>query len=259
MDTYYMVAKKYALGVILFAMASFLASAQATILVTDPDDVGNDINTLGVTMSEEVGNTSLTAFNALSLQRTFTIDSTATPSYPAEEVNGDSFVLTLGVSGVNKTLNMSHSGSGSFWLVNAAAAAFLSSGDQSLVRGGGSSGSPRTSTFTFDTAVQAFGFTANRLIGDGLTVNLYSDSGGSSLISTFAMSVNGSTDHSFFGYTSAAQNILRIDLVGSDTTSQYGVDDVSFSNTVAVPEPSTLVLFAGAVLALGLFRHNRKQ
>ena len=200
------------------AVLTAQTDALADIMVTDPSDVGNDINTLGVSMNEEVGNTSLATFNNLALQRTFTMDTSATPAYPAspQTVIGNSFVLTSGGSGVDKILNMSESGGG-FFQFNNTGDPRQTSGDQSLVRG---SGGALTSTFLFDTAVQAFGFTMNRLAGaDGLTVNLYSDAG-STLITSFAMSDNtssGGTGHSFFGYTSAAQNILQVDLVGGAT------------------------------------------
>ena len=223
--------------------------SEAAVLVTNPNDAGNAINTLGVSLSEEVGNTSLADFNNLLSQNTFTIDTTASPAYPSGDVVGDSYVLT----GVSKTINMSVSGGG-FWSASGGAA-FISSGDQSLQRAGGA----RSAIFTFDTAVQAFGFTANRLLGSDLTVNLYSDSGGSSLIISFALSDNTSTDHSFFGYTSGSQNILRIDLVGTAGTSQYGIDDISFSNdnvNVAVPEPSSLALFAGGLVMLQVLRRR---
>jgi hypothetical protein len=212
-----------------FAAQCMPGVSKAGVLVTDPDDVGNDINTLGVTMSEEVGNTSLATFNKLGLQRTFTMD---TPSHPAspQTVKGNSFELTSGGSGVDKVLNMSASGGDTFFQFNAATDPRQSSGNQSLVLGPNGN---RTTTFLFDTAVQAFGFTAHRLAGDDLTVNLYSDSGGSTLIDSFVMSENSSDDHSFFGYTSGAQNILRIDLVGGATTLQYWIDDVSFANHLA--------------------------
>ena len=60
---------------------------------------------------------------------------------------------------VDKILNMSASGGDTFFQFNAAASR-QTSGDQSLVLGPNGN---RTTTFLFDTAVQAFGFTANRL------------------------------------------------------------------------------------------------
>ena len=242
------------LTIIGLLLQGTIGVSEAAVLVTDPNDVGNNINTLGVSMSEEVGNTSLGRFNSFVDQYTFTMD---TPAYPAspQTVIGNSFELTSGGSGVDKVLNMSASGGG-FFQFNNTGDPRRTSGDQSLVRG---TGGALTTTFLFDTAVQAFGFTANRLGGvDGLTVNLYSDAG-STLITSFAMSDN-SNGHSFFGYTSAAQNILQIDLVGGASTTQYWIDDVSFSNTntaTAAPEPSTLALLGIGLLALHATRRKR--
>ena len=225
--------------------------SEAAVLVTDPNDVGNNINTLGVTMNEEVGNTSLGVFNSLAGQRTFTMDSAG---YTDGSVLDNSFVLTSGGSGVDKTLAMSGGSPVTFWVRNTPNADYLSSGVGALSRGSGSS----DSTFTFDTAVQAFGFTVNRLAGDPLTINLYSDSGGTAQIATYVMARNDlTTDHSFFGYTSATQNIVRIDLVRTNNL-QFSVDDVSFSNTsVQIPEPSSLTLLAGGFVAVYTFRRRR--
>ena len=108
------------LTIIGLLLQGTIGVSEAAVLVTDPNDVGNNINTLGVSMSEEVGNTSLATFNNLALQRTFTMDTSATPPYPAapQTVIGDSFVLTSGGSGVDKILNMSASGGGFFQFNN---------------------------------------------------------------------------------------------------------------------------------------------
>lgn len=238
------------MAIIGLLLLGAMGVSEAAILATDPNDVGDDINTLGFIMSEEVGNTTLSDFNNLAEQRTFTIDHTG---YLTGSVFDDSFVLTPGGSGVEKTLTMSGS-TETYWHRNTPDTRYLTSGNGALSRGPGSS----DSTFTFDTAVQALGFTINRLVGDDLAINLYSDSNGTAQIASYAIASNDqATNHSFFGYTSATQNILRIDLV-STNNQLFSIDDVSFSNTsVQIPEPSNLALLAGGFVAVHIFRRKR--
>ncbi len=215
-------------------------SAEAAVLVTNPGGLSNPINTLNVSISEEVGNMSLATMNGPHgpniIRQTLTLDTTdgypttAGGAAPLNTANNNSVVTP------RRTITFQNTGSSFFHL--ASGGNHQSSGDQALI----AEGAAHITTVSFDEPVLFVGFTANRVFEE-LTVRVFSDAG--QIGGDFTIAPNGASGHSFFGYQSSAENIMYFEVQKVSGGNQYGLDDITFG--VVIPEPSTaLLLLVGA-------------
>lgn len=238
--------KQMTLWVSLLGIVAVTAHAN---IITNPDGMTTPINSNNLVMQQEVGNTSLTNFNQLSLRYTFTFDGhhgypLANAGNPASRV--DRIELTAGVSGIEMRADLSSTG---FRLTSN----YRPTGSTNdLVLQSGSS-----LTVLFTNGVQGVAFTANRILATNLTVRLYSDRALTTQIgSDFIMNANSGgamSERSFFGYYDGAANIEGLRIVGTGAQ-QYSIDDLSVA---MIPEPSVLAQLMMGLGMIALFLQRR--
>lgn len=204
------------------------------IIATDPSGQSASINPLGVTIDEEVGNTSLSSFSSLSDRVTFTFD--ATEGYASASFSNTAnleVVLSPGNSVFASGLTTTFDAPNRLSTANVFGADYITSGDASLANVDNG-----TLVATFSDNVGGVAFTVNRTRVD-VPIRLYDAESGGTLIASFTLLANASeddkdkNDHSFFGYLGSTNEIRRVELdLGGGS---IGIDD--FSVATAIPEP----------------------
>ena len=232
--------KRLCCSVVVFLLPFSICLSNTT---TNPGGLTTQINALSTTIDEEIGNTSLSTFNSLSVtKQAFTFESSngfPTPDLgnPSSRVNKVN-LTTAGGSGLDVETTISYSGSN---FGNLSSNFKNSGGAASLVWNTGA-----TVSFTFDENINGFAFTANRILGGSATVRLYSDEAMTSQIgSDYTISDNTSSsgsEHSFFGFYDSESSIRGVKIIHAGTA-MFGVDDVTLAVT---PDPVT-----GTVILLG--------
>lgn len=227
---------KLSLLVFVAAVTAAIHLNAATI-ATDPSGLSNGINPLGVTIDEEVGNTSLSAFNAIADKVTFTFDTA--DGYAALGFANNTIqdvILSPGNAVFADGLTTTFDGPNRFGNFDGFGLDYVTSGTRAM-----SNVDNGTFVITFSDAVDGIAFTLNRIVQASTAVRLYdATSGGNQIGTTLSISSN---DHAFFGYISGNSDIRRVELdLGGGSV---GIDDF----TVIVPEPASLALLAiGATL-----------
>lgn len=215
----------------------------AGIIATDPAS-DFDVNPAGAALTESVGNIGLSAFNAVSGRTTVTFESehgfsgvgNPDPTVALPSIgNSVSITRTSGGGFINRT---SDSNTG-----------FFSSGDEAVIT------NVSGLVFTFAAPVSHFGLMLNR---SGITQNVSVSRIGLA-DEVFSLDPNsGGTNHSFFGFQSAANNIQSVTFANATpSTFIRSFDDVSFATAASVPEPGSVGLLA--LGAFGLFCHRRHR
>jgi hypothetical protein len=201
----------------------------AHVSVVNPSGLDTNVNTLGETMEEVVGNYSIAQFNANVKTYNHTFE-------PSDGYNsGDhilSVILTSPVSGIDLVATYILGGASGFGNVISA-----------WVPTGGSSAacwaSAGTHSVTFDNAVQGVGFTINRCYLT-ITIELF-DEFGSQIGSTYTVTDNtsgGGSAHSFFGYYDENAAIARVEFT-APATNQFAIDD--FTVIVGLSDPDDFI------------------
>lgn len=254
------------------------AGRAANISLTNPDPatVGQMLPIGGY--QEEVGNYSVSMFNALSFPARVNLNFDGANFTSGDRL--DAVTLTDfeagGNSGVNLRVNNSQVSGGpgqNFWglILSDANTDFHSSAEKSLRYQGG------TAVFEFLESVVPGNpnplFVAESVYGVGLTINrlqapgairLFLDQAGTQQIgSDFAVAANSTgTNQSFFGYA-GMQRIRRVEFVQADgtLTNQYALDDLTLITTPidtspAVPEPTAAALLVIGALGWGVRRQR---
>lgn len=207
-------------------------------IITDPSGLNTSINSNELIMQEEVGNISLAGFNALSLRYaiTFEEDDGYTSGATVTRVE-----FTETESGIELDVGFARDG-GNYMLVSDFRP---TGGANDLVLGSVNA----SLDLTFSSAMQGVAFTANRIEGGALTVQLFSDESMNTQIGsdyTIAVNTGGElSERSFFGFFDPQTDIRAVRIDGS-AANQYSIDDLN----VAIPEPSALGLVVLGVSAL---------
>lgn len=89
--------------------------------------------------------------------------------------------------------------------------------------------------------------------GDSLSLSSYDINGGL-LASSQSAGVNNLGSNELITLSGQGISLLRV-----SSNSNFTLDDLSFSNAAAVPEPTTIVLLAIGALGLGMSRFNRNR
>ena len=183
--------------------------------VVDPLGLDTNINTLGETMEEEVGNCSFDQFNANPSTYNHTFESS--DGYDTAIGRVLSVILTEGISGIDLVTDFyKDPGGGGFgnvtttWMPTGGAysAAWSSVGTHSM---------------TFDRDVQGVGFTLNRLY-IGVDIKLY-DVCDVQIGPAYSVAPNGASGHSFFGYYDYDAEIRKVEW--TTVLGQYSIDDLT--------------------------------
>lgn len=112
----------------------------------------------------------------------------------------------------------------------------------------------RLLTVTFDGTVSSFGFDTNNLAPIVEVVVNFTDA----TTQTFTGSANAS-GMQFFGFTSAASDIASVRIGSlSNSTFSFAVDNFTFGEVSAVPEPGTYALMALGLAVLGSAAARRR-
>ena len=225
---------------------SVVAAPFGVIDVNDPNGLDSKVNSLGVGLTEEVGNYGSVEFSAHPRRLVLTIDTSN--GYPPETFQGGEFdrigtvFLTL-AGGSPVDLNIlfenprdsmggftdEENNEGYTRIILDDPDLWRTSGDQSLAY---SMYTDSTAKIVFDSDVYGVGFAINRLQAD-MTIKLL-DSSDVQIGSDYTVGYNDrtghpdyQTNHSFFGYYKHTEAEIRaVEFSLGGVSNQYSIDDV---------------------------------
>ena len=117
----------------------------------------------------------------------------------------------------------------------------------------------RTLTVNFDTAVAAFGFDTNSLMGSAFSLLINFSDGTST---EFSQAVGSGLGLQFFGYQSSLVDIDSLNIRGNNTTFNFALDNFTFgggSGSVSpVPAPGALSLLGLCLAGMGVARRRQQ-
>ena len=112
-------------------------------------------------------------------------------------------------------------------------------------------------TATFDSRMSAFGFDTNGLIGGTTQSLVINFSSGPS--ATLALTLPSDDSLHFFGFQSSAQDIVSINLSGDSPTFGFALDNFTYGNVSATPEPATITLLGLSLVGMCGFGWRRQR
>jgi hypothetical protein len=197
---------------IVFCSAS--VGLAASVNVTNPSGLGTNINTLGRTMAEEVGNYTIAQFNANSNTYNHTFESANGYGSAINPNRLTSVTLTSGVSGIDLVTTYTLGGTSGFG--NVLSAFYPTGGSYAACWA-----SAGTHSATFNNPVQGVGFTVNRSYID-ITIKLF-DQYNSQIGPTYTVISNG-VGYSFFGHFDFDAAIRKVEFT-APYSNQFSIDD----------------------------------
>ncbi|QDV63473.1 PEP-CTERM sorting domain-containing protein [Crateriforma conspicua] len=238
------------------------ASLWGDVIATNPD-LGFDVNSNGVALTESIGNISLTDFNAVSGRSTMTFETEHGYSGLGREIVGtvqiDNPIVEMPGIGNRVSITQPFSEFDPVGFTVRAADGkpeFASSGDEAI------HSAAKEVTFSFDNPVAMFGLVLNRSGVDQVVTVSRIGSADEVFSMVGNLNAQSGTNHSFFGFQSDENDIISVKFEDTnfptDVFFQRSFDDVSIASVTAVPEPGSLGLLAlGGVYAWKRRRNRR--
>lgn len=222
-------------GIWLYVTASFLITCFATadvILETDPIGLETDINTLGHTMSNVVGNYAIEEFNNEEkvFARTFTFEETDGYLSATNEDQIGSITLNAATSGIDIVVTLDP---GDPWgRINSS---YFPTGGTNDINYPSSS----PAVIHFNPTVHGVGATLNRLLSTA-TVAVHSVT--SQIGTDYVIPANGTNGHSFFGFCDLTNSIVERIEITHGGGGQYSLDDLTVITEIYPPPGMVIVV-----------------
>lgn len=145
-------------------------------------------------------------------------------------------------------------GSGNFFNIDEGL--YFTGGFLDRTSGGSDNNSDVALMTTFSPIVNGFGFLVSPLMGSELNVTINFTSGSSTSLTNLSIPTSGV---SFYGFVSDATDIKSATIYGNDPSRPFAIDNFTYPELQAVPEPSSILDTGLAMLAGIGFMGNRRS